>query len=51
MHTVGPGNGEKNDNHRKSEIHNLTPEIWPGKLKKVEKLAMSTVGHVIWQKN
>ncbi|KRY63253.1 hypothetical protein T4D_16448 [Trichinella pseudospiralis] len=26
-------------------------EIWRGKLKKVENLEMSTVGHGIWQEN
>ncbi|KRY62835.1 hypothetical protein T4D_5111 [Trichinella pseudospiralis] len=26
-------------------------EIWPGKLKKVENLEMSHVGHGIWQEN
>ncbi|KRY97633.1 hypothetical protein T4B_7130 [Trichinella pseudospiralis] len=26
-------------------------EIWRGKLKKVEHLEMSTVGHGIWQEN
>ena len=29
--------------------HTLVREIWRGKLKKVEKLEMSTVGREIWQ--
>ena len=43
--------GEKTENHRKWEIHTLGREIWRGKVKKVENLGMSTVGHVIWQEN
>jgi hypothetical protein len=31
------------------KIHNLGREIWRGKLKKVENLEMSIVGHGIWQ--
>ena len=43
--------GEKTENHGKSEIHTLGPEIWRGKLKKVENLEMSTEKHGIWQEN
>ena len=35
----------------KWETHTLWREIWRGKLKKVEKIAMSTVGRGIWQEN
>ena len=38
---------KKNENHGKWEIHTLGSEIWQGKLKKVENLEMSTVGHGI----
>ena len=31
--------------------HTLGREIWRGKLKKLENLEMSTVGHGIWQEN
>ena len=41
--------GEKTENHGKKEIHTLGRDIQPGKLKKVENLEMSTVGHGIWQ--
>jgi hypothetical protein len=41
--------GEITENHGKWEIHTLGSEIWRGKLKKVENLEMSTVGHGIWQ--
>ena len=41
--------GEKTENHGKLEIHTLGREILQGKLKKVENLGMSTVGHGIWQ--
>ena len=44
MYTVGPGNGEKPENHGKLEIHTLGCEIRQGQLKKVENLEMSTVG-------
>ena len=37
--------GEKTENYGKCEIHTLGREIWRGKLKKVENLEMSTVGH------
>ena len=40
--------GEKTENHGKREIHHLGHEIWRGKLKKVENLEESTVGHGIW---
>ena len=40
---------KKIENHGKWEIHTLGCEIWRGKLKKVENLEMSTVGHGIWQ--
>ena len=43
--------GEKTENHRKWVIPTLVREIWRGKLKKVENLEMSTVGHGIWQEN
>ena len=43
--------GEKTENHGKCEIHTLRREIWQGKLKKVENLAMSTVGRGIRQEN
>jgi hypothetical protein len=43
--------GEKTENHGKWQIHTLGLEIWQGKLKKVESLEMSTVGHGIWQEN
>ena len=42
---------EKTENHEKLEIHTLGRERWRGKLKKVENLEMSTVGHGIWQEN
>ena len=42
---------EKTANHRKFEIHTLGREIWRGKLKKLENLDMSTVGHGIRQEN
>ena len=51
MYTVGPGIGEKTENHGKLEIHTLGRVILQGKLKKVENLGMSTVGHEIWQEN
>ena len=51
MHTVGPEYGEKTENHEKLVIHTLGREIQRGKLKKVEKLEMSTVGRGIWQEN
>ena len=34
-----------------NEKNTLGREIWRGKLKNVENLEMSTVGHVIWQEN
>ena len=37
--------GKKTENNGKWEIHTLGHEIWRGKLKKVENLEMSTVGH------
>ena len=43
--------GEKNENHRIWEIHTLGLEIWQGKLKKVENIGISAVGHGIWQEN
>ena len=43
--------GEKTENHGKCKIYTLGREIWQGKLKKVENLEMSTVGHGIWQEN
>jgi hypothetical protein len=43
--------GEKTENHGKWEIHTLGRERWRGKLKKVENLAMSTVGHWICKEN
>jgi hypothetical protein len=43
--------GEKSENHGKWEIYTLGREIWRGKLKKVEKLELSTVGLGIWQEN
>ena len=43
--------GDKTKNHGKREIHTLGCEIWRGKLKKVENLEKSTVGHGIWQEN
>ena len=39
--------GKKTENHGKSEIHTFGREIWRGKLKKVENLEMSTIGHGI----
>jgi hypothetical protein len=51
MHTVGPGICEKTKNHGQCEIHILVCEIWRGKLKKVENLELSPVGHGIWQEN
>ena len=45
MHTYDLEYGQKTENHRKLEIHNLGLEILRGKLKKVENLEMSTVGH------
>jgi hypothetical protein len=41
----------KLENHKKLEIHNLGRVIRQGKLKKVENLEMSTVGHGISQEN
>ena len=41
--------GEKTENHGTWEIHTLGREIWWGKLKKMENLEMSNVGHGIWQ--
>jgi len=32
-------------------MHTLGRAIWRGKLKKLEILEMSTVGHGIWQEN
>ena len=43
--------GRKIENHGKLEIHTLPREILRGKLKKLENLKMSTVGHAIWQEN
>ena len=43
--------GEKTENHGKFEIHTLGRVILQGKLKKVENLKMSPVGHGIWQEN
>jgi hypothetical protein len=51
MHTVGPGYGEKTENHEKGEIPTLGREIWRGILKKVENLEMSTIRHGIWPEN
>ena len=51
MHTVGTGICEKTENHGKREIHTLGREIWRGKVKKVENLEISTVGHGILQEN
>ena len=51
MHNVLPGIWRETENHGKSEIHNLGREIWRGKLKKLENLEISTVGHGIWQEN
>ena len=34
-----------------NDKYTLLLEIWRGKLKKVENLEMSTVGHGIWQEN
>ena len=42
---------KKTENQGKYEIHTLGSEIWRGKLKKMENLVMSTVGHGIWQEN
>jgi hypothetical protein len=39
----------ENAKHPLDEIHHLGREIWQEKLKKVENLEMSTVGHGIWQ--
>ena len=50
MHTVGPGIWRENRKPRKMEIHTLGREMWRGKLKKVENLAMSTVGRGIFKK-
>ncbi|KRY80220.1 hypothetical protein T4D_7585 [Trichinella pseudospiralis] len=43
--------GEKSENHGKGEIHTLGREIWRGKLKKLDNLEMSTLGHgrEIWR--
>ena len=41
----------KTENHGKGDIHTLGREIRRGKLKNVENLEMSTVGHGIWQVN
>ena len=43
--------GQKIENHGNFEIQIFGREIWPGKLKKMENLEMSTVGHGIWQEN
>ena len=51
MHTVGSGICKKIEKHGNSEIHTSWREIWRGKLKKVENLEMSTVGHGLWQEN
>ena len=51
MHTVGPGIWRETENHGKREIHTLGQDIWRGKLKKLDNLEMSTVGHGIWQEN
>ncbi|KRZ46485.1 hypothetical protein T02_3553 [Trichinella nativa] len=40
MHTVGPGIWRQK-----------WREIWRGKLKKLDNLEKSTVGHGIWQEN
>ena len=42
---------EKTDIHGKREINTLGREIWRGKLKKLENLEISTLGHGIWQVN
>jgi hypothetical protein len=44
-------NMARTENHGKSKIFTLGPAILRGKMKKVEKLEMSTVGHGIWQEN
>ena len=51
MHTEGPGILRENRKSRKMKNTHLGREIWRGKLKKVENLEMSTVGHGIWQEN
>ena len=33
------------------DVGRIQDEIWRGKLKKLENLEMSTVGHGIWQEN
>jgi hypothetical protein len=43
--------GKKTENYGKREINTLDCQIRRGKLKKVENLEMSTVGHVRWQEN
>jgi hypothetical protein len=48
LHTVASGIWRDTENLGKWEIHTLGREIWRGKLKKVENLEMSTVGHGIW---
>ena len=51
MPTEGPGIWRENGKSWKMRIHSLGREIWRGKLKKVENLEMSTVGHGIWKEN
>ena len=51
MHTVGPEIQQEKGNQGNWEIQTLGLEIWWGKLKKVENLEMSPLGHGIWQEN
>ena len=51
MPTEDLENGEKTENHRKLEIQTLGREIWRGKMKKLDNLGISTVGHGRWQEN
>ncbi|KRY62457.1 hypothetical protein T4D_13854 [Trichinella pseudospiralis] len=39
------------DDLKNDEVTEKRREMWRGKLKKVENLEMSTVGHEIWQEN
>ena len=51
MHTEGPGIWQENGKSRKMRNTHFRTEIWRGKMKKLENLEMSIVGHGIWQEN
>ena len=51
MHTVGIGIWRENLRSRKMKIHTLGREVRRGKLKKLDNLEMSNIGHGIWQEN